>query len=96
MKTVFRKTLVTIISILWLIFVGYIAVLLFAFAGDAPTTKGDLQLFVVIIYFVFGLGPVLSFIFVMKRLDEPLSKLILIVMALLAAIPMLIFLSALL
>jgi len=89
MKTVFWKTLGTIISTLWLIFVGYFAMQLFALAGDAPT-------FFMFIYFVFGLGPVFSFIFVMKRLGEPLSKPILIVIALLAAIPMLIFLSALL
>ncbi len=88
MKTELWKRLGVILSALWILIVGYFVVMFSFFAENAPRSAwlqilSDFGFF----YVVFGLGPVLGFILLMNRLDDPLSKTALTVLASLAAIP---------
>jgi len=92
MKTNLGKILGIVLSALWLFVAGYLALLGFFFAEDAPRSQWlQIRLYCVRNYIVFGVGPVLCFI-LLKRRYEPLSYTALIVLASLAAFPLLLFL----
>jgi len=93
MKTELWKRLGIILSSLWLLVSGYFALLLFFFAEDAPRSQWlQIRIHCVLNYIVFGLGPVLGFILLMRRRHEPLSYAALTVLAFLAAGPIVLFL----
>lgn len=93
MKTELLKRLGVILSAVWLLIVGYFVVQLSFFAEGAPKSERQHILSDVgFTYFLVGLLPLLGFIFVRKIFDDPLSKTTLIFLALLAVIPMLLFL----
>ncbi len=89
MKIDLWKGLGVILSALWLFVAGYFLLLGFFFAEDAPM---QIRLYCALYYVVFGLAPVLGFILLMKRRDEPLGFSALTVLASLAAIPIVLIL----
>ena len=93
MKTDLWKILGVILSALWLLVTGYFLLLGFFFAEDAPGSQWlKIRSQFVLTYVVFGLAPVLGFILLMNRRDEPLSYSALTVLASLAAIPIVLIL----
>jgi hypothetical protein len=93
MKTDLWKRLGIILSALWLFAAGYYALLGFFFAEDASRPQWlQIRLYYALNYMVFGLAPVLGFILLMKRRDEPLSYSALTVLASLAAVPIVLIL----
>jgi hypothetical protein len=87
MKTDLWKRLGVILSTLWLFAAGYYAPLGFFFTEDASRSQWpQIRLYYALNYIVFGLVPVLGFILLMKRRDEPLSYSALTVLASLSAI----------
>ncbi len=76
------------LSALWLLATGYFAGLAFGFSGEAPSSERlQIQLSIVLAYIVCGIGPVLGFILLMKRRDEPIGYAALTVLAFCAASP---------
>lgn len=93
MKTDFWKILGVTLSALWLLVAGYFLLLGFFFAEDAPSSQWlKIRLYCALYYVVFGLAPVLGFILLMKRSDEPLGFSALTVLASIAAIPIVLIL----
>ena len=82
------KTLGIILSVLWLLATGGYLGLVFVFSGEAPgLQKLGILLSHVLAYIVFGLGPVLGFILLMKRYDDPIGYAALTVLAMCTASP---------
>ena len=93
MKTDLWKRLGVILSALWLLGAGYYALLVFLFAEEASGSQRlQIRLYCALNYIVFVLAPVLGFILLMKRRDEPLNYSALTVLASLAAIPIVLIL----
>jgi hypothetical protein len=93
MKTSLWKRLGVILSALWLLAAGYYALLGFFFAEDASRSQWpQIRFYFALNYIVFGLAPVLGFILLMNRRDEPLSYSALTVLASLGSIPIVLIL----
>jgi uncharacterized membrane protein SirB2 len=93
MKTDLWKILGVILSALWLLVAGYFLLLGFFFAEEASRSEWlQIRLYCLLTYSVLGLAPVLGFILLMKRRDEPLGFSALTVLASLAAIPIVLIL----
>jgi hypothetical protein len=88
------KTLGVILSLLWLVVVGYMALLGFFFAEDAPEHDWmKLRLGFILLYIVLGIAPVSGFVALMKKLHQPISPIALTVIGVIGAIPIIIFVA---
>jgi hypothetical protein len=92
MKGEFLKTLGVILSLLWLLVIGYMALVGFFFAEDAPEREWmKLRLGSILLYIVLGIAPVSGFLLLMKKLHNPVGRVALTVLGVIGAMPIIIF-----